>query len=288
MKSSKPHWGFKEPLVIVPLHCCKNLFPMLGDKAMGNPWITLCSFTCPMETEADARCLHAAEQGSWSACCPEQAAKLWQTSAIEVVGLDGDGRCTHISPMSGVRVLYYWNAKLFKSCSGTLTSTSVKTLSKEEPHTLPAQQATEPAQASSSLSTPYSWWLNSVLLHWNGLHSNIRQNFNMWALGFIEFEGLIMAKSSTYEKYFYIQIYMYFTTRFNLKFSACHLFWARAWKASFSFSHLSSSAGLLGRGGREWGLPLPGEGMRQAAKQRDTVNLPERAWFLLLSEPFMA
>lgn len=64
-----------------------------------------------------ARCLHAALQSSWYACCPEQVAKLWQTSAFkEVVGLDGDGRCTSISPTSRARVLY---CRFFKSCSGT-------------------------------------------------------------------------------------------------------------------------------------------------------------------------
>lgn len=89
MKSSEPHWGFKRPLVIVPLHHCKNLFPALGDKVMGNPWITLFSFTFSTETEEDAGKMPACSSTRFLICLLPKAG--WQS----VIGkcYEGGSRC---------------------------------------------------------------------------------------------------------------------------------------------------------------------------------------------------
>jgi len=70
----------------------------------------------------------------------------------------GDAPASH--PLAGSECFITGMTGSSKAVQHLLTFTPVKTSSKEEPHALSAHQATEPDQATSSLSIPYLWWPN--------------------------------------------------------------------------------------------------------------------------------
>lgn len=79
-----------------------------------------------------------------------------------LVGLDGDGRCTSISPSSRVRVLYYCNDRFFKSCSGTFwLSPLLKPPRRSHIPCRPIKQQNQPKQLPAQASLIHGSWIQS-------------------------------------------------------------------------------------------------------------------------------